>query len=85
MIVVRVELWSARTGQKTELARMHIYNDETGGTFHRNYKGRSLRGRSTKDLDKNIVQRTGEVKNHPAVAKHVWNLVAKMLSSMGYG
>lgn len=27
MIVVRVELWSARTGRRAELARMRIWND----------------------------------------------------------
>lgn len=84
MIVIRVELWSAVTGDRTELARMHICN--VGGTENLgNYDCRTLRGRSTADLDKGHVQRRGQVRGHPRLSQHVWNLVAKALSSMGYG
>ena len=45
MIVIRVELWSAVSGQKSELARMVI--DNIGGTNHLgDYRCRTLRGRS---------------------------------------
>ncbi len=85
MIVVSVQLWSARDGSKTELARMHICNDETGTLALRNYICRVLRGRSTAQLDKLQVQRQGAVKGWPAQRLHVWNLVAMALRNMGYG
>jgi len=85
MIIVSVTLHSARDGSKTELARMEICNDETGTAMRRNYIGRVLRGRSTEQLDRREVHRTGEVKNWPAERAHVWNLVAAMLKSMAYG
>jgi hypothetical protein len=88
LIVVRVELWSARTGKVTELARMGI--DNVGGDLeHRNYRCRTWRGRSKESLDRTMVAgittRTGEVKGHPSPKLHVWYLVAKALRSMGYG
>jgi len=93
MIVVRVELWSAIDGQKTELARMVI--DNVGGTERLgDYRTRTLRGRSEIALhgamrqalnEMGGVQREGEVLRHPRLREHVWNLVAKALVSMGYG
>ena len=93
MIIVRVELWSAVSGDRTELARMVI--DNTGGTNHRrNYRCRTLKGRCTAALNgamKSLpingkgVQREGAVAGHPSLREHVWNLVAKALASMDYG
>lgn len=93
MIVIRVELWSAITGEKTELARMVI--DNVGGTAYRgDYRCRSLRGRDEDALDRSMrtinttqagVQREGRVEGHARLREHVWNLVAKALASMGYG
>lgn len=91
MIVVRVELHSAITGEQTELARMVI--DNIGGTQQiRNYRARTLRGRSREALDRAMrlmgagqVQREGRVLGHPSQREHVWNLVQKALSNMGYG
>lgn len=85
MIVVRVELHSARGRGVTELARMEICNDETGSAERRNYMARTLRGRSTEQLDRRVVQRHGTLKDWPSEALHVWNLVAVLLSRMGYG
>lgn len=85
MIVVRVELWSARTGEKTELARMEIANDGSSGGSLRNYIGRTLRGRSTAQLNSRQMQRQGAIKGWPSERVHVWNLVAAMLTQMGYG
>jgi hypothetical protein len=85
MIVVRVELWSARTGEKTELARMEIANDETGTLAKRNYIARTLRGRSTAQLNKRVTQRETDLKDWPSEAVHVWNLISALLSKMGYG
>lgn len=91
MIVIRVELWSAVTGEKTELARMLV--DNIGGTPSlRNYRVRTLRGRSAIALDRSMVkaattgtQREGRVMGHPSERVHVWNLIAKALTAMGYG
>lgn len=83
MIVVRVELHSAVTGQVSELARMNICN--VGGTATKgDYQCETLRGRSKKDLDRRTVQRSGSVRNYPRLAIHVWHLVARALVSMGY-
>lgn len=95
MIVVRVELWSAVTGETTEIARMLI--DNIGGTHTRgNYRCRTLKGRSRQALDRAMVrtggdgifrtvQREGRVEGHPRLREHVWNLVAKALAATGYG
>lgn len=90
MIVVKVELWSAVDGQKTELARMVI--DNIGGTQTTgNYRSRTLIGRSKDALDRALhnipmkVQREGRVSGHARLREHVWNLVAKALAGMGYG
>lgn len=84
MIVVRVELWSAVSGQRSELARMYICNE--GGTDTKaDYGVRTLRGRSTRDLDLHITQREAKVTGHARLYEHVWNLVAKALTAMAYG
>lgn len=90
MIVVKVELWSAVTGEKSELARMII--DNIGGTYRiGNYRTRTLRGRSKNALERAMsdipmnVTREGRVMRHPRLREHIWNLVAKGLVGMGYG
>lgn len=87
MIVIKVELWSAINGSKTELARMHISNDgEQTVTNHRlgAYDGQTFIGRDTAALDRRTVSKRGRVENWPRADFHVWNLVARMLESMGY-
>lgn len=87
MIVVRVELWSAVTGRKTELARMHICNDgEASLQNHRlgNYLGESFVGRDSAALDKGRVSKRGQVRAWRRHDFHIWNLVRRMLESMGY-
>jgi hypothetical protein len=91
VIIIRVELWSAVSGERTELARMVV--DNIGGTVQRrDYRCRTLRGRSEEALTKAMLslpkgghQRTGFVRGHASLREHVWNLVAKALGSMGYG
>lgn len=93
MLVVKVELWSAITGQKSEIARSVIYN--VGGTQTRgDYHAMAMRGGDEKTLHKNMVDvlrsdvaavHEGSVKDHPRLEQHVWNLVAKALTAMGYG
>lgn len=87
MIIVRVELHSAISGEQTELARMMI--DNVGGTVKRgDYRCRTFRGRSREDLDRSMremtVTREGRVEGHQRLALHVWHLVGKALLSMGY-
>lgn len=84
MIIVRVELHSAISGEVSELARAVI--DNVGGTTTiGNYRVRTLKGRSTCDLDKFVVQRAGSVTGHARLREHIWNLVAKALTATGYG
>lgn len=87
MIIIRVELWSAVTGQITELARMGIDNISGAGEL-RDYNVRTWRGRSKESLDKAMrtetTTRKGKVLRHAALKLHVWYLVGKALKSMGY-
>ncbi len=88
MIVIRVELWSAVDGRKTELARAMIHN-VGGGLKVGDYEGETYRGRSAEALESAMRQskvvRRGKVVGHRRLDLHVWHLVAKMLSAMGYG
>lgn len=88
MIVVKVELWSAVDGTKTELARAMIDNISGGGPL-RDYNTRTYRGRSeaalTAAMLSDTTTRRGKVLRHAAMKEHVWNLVAKALTGMGYG
>ena len=88
MLIVKVELWSAVTGEKTEIARMRIAN--TGGTDTRgNYEVQTLRGSNATQLLVSLVKksytREGSVRNYPRKRHHVWNLVALALEAMEYG
>jgi hypothetical protein len=87
MIIVRVELHSAITGERTEIARAVI--DNIGGTEeHGEYRARSLFGRSGQALDASWrcrrFTREGRVHNHPRKRAHVWVLVARALVALGY-
>lgn len=85
MIIVRVELWSARTGRITELARMRICNDGTGSAETGHYRVATFRGRSKAALDRGIVTRQTEIRDYQRNRLHVWNLVARALEAIGYG
>ena len=81
MIVVKVELHSARDGEVTEIGRTVIANDGTGDRKRRNYDvavGRrgdiSLRGVARP-------VRRGRVENYPAESYSVWRLVIRALRS----
>jgi hypothetical protein len=83
MIIVRVELHSAITGEVTEIACMGIAN--IGGTATLgDYRAATWRGRSRRALAERLVQRTAEVRKYPRLAIHVWHLVARSLVAMGY-
>ncbi len=83
MVIVRVELHSARDGKVTELARMDISN--IGGTRNSgDYAVQTNRGRDKDSLAKRIAQREGKVLGHPRLSQHVWYLVAKALKALNY-
>lgn len=88
MLIVKVELHSAITGKKTEIARMMIDNiggDETRGDYRcRIYRGRDKRALTSAML-RNSTVREGRVLGHRRLALHVWHLVAKALAAMDYG
>ena len=84
MIVVRVELWSAITGKKTEIARMHIVNSGDGSQTLGNYTGQTFAGRNSTALDRRVNVRSAGVDGYPRERLHVWNLVGRMLAAMGY-
>lgn len=87
MIVVRVELHSALTKRRTELARMHIANDgEATLTNPRlgDYHGATFVGRDSAALDREHINRRGTVSGWRRHDFHVWNLVRRMLEAMGY-
>lgn len=99
MLVVKVELHSAITGEVTEIARSIIYNDGAGTRDKGDYKAFTLRGRNKAALDASLeklfksrreiepggITRAAEIKDYPRLRLHVWNLVAKALGKMGYG
>lgn len=82
MIVVKVELHSAITGEVSELARMHIANDGMKSRENPDlgdYKGKTfVKGRPQQ------VARQGAVKDYPRWQLQVWCLVRRMLDSMSY-
>ncbi|MFC3097334.1 hypothetical protein [Alteraurantiacibacter palmitatis] len=88
MIVVKVELHSAITGQVTEIGRMMI-NNVGGSASSGDYQARTYRGRSAETLaramKRNEVTRKGKIEGHARLRLHVWHLIAKALASMGYG
>lgn len=80
MIVIKVELWSARTLQKTVLCSATISN--IGGTLKRGeYKaciGNKHQGGDIRKVH-NRPWRVGEVKAFPRNSYHVWRLVLRAL------
>ncbi len=74
MIVVKIELHSARTHEVTEIGRMHIMN--TGYSDRPewgNYVARLFRRGSRKVL------REASVNDHARLSATVWKLVAKAI------
>jgi hypothetical protein len=90
MLVVRVELHSAITGETTEIARALIYNK--GGTSNRgDYNAMTFKGRDGQAWTRADIKaamdkpmRKGEVLDYPRKSLHVWNLVSRALTAMGY-
>ena len=93
MIVVSVILHSAITGEVKEIARSVIHN--VGGSNELgDYETFACRGRDKDTLQSSMVSilrkkskpvHEGRIERHPRNSQHVWNLVAKSLTAMGYG
>jgi hypothetical protein len=81
VILVRIELHSARTGRVEEIGRMIIANisGKGVGRFHKraDYKVMLLRRGL---VDK--VQREGVVRDYPRLSYSVWRLVFRALKSV---
>jgi hypothetical protein len=90
MLVVRVELHSAITGEISEIARMIIANDGTGTGDSGNYWARAAKGETDNHMISAAIMhesrklRHVEIKDYPRKTKHVWNLVARVLAAMKY-
>lgn len=79
MIVVKIELHSARTGSVTPLGRMVISNDGGSPNAARgDYTARVCRKGST-DFMKPL--RTGHVKDWPRLSYNIWRLVLRSLQN----
>lgn len=79
MIVVKLELHSAITGEVSEIGRTVIYNtgehtDPTLGNY-----GVAVCRRGSTNWKK--PQRSGTVSNYPRLSYNVWRLVARALRS----
>lgn len=83
MIVVKIELWSARTGKVSELGRMLIANDGTSKNPKRgNYDAKILRkGSFTKSWDSAVTTRESRVEDYPRLSYSVWRLVLRCLKN----
>lgn len=91
ILVVRVELHSAITGEISEIARMIIANDGGGTKERGNYWARAAKGTVAKDhmipaaiMHDSRKLRHVEVKDYPRLSKHVWNLIARVLTAMEF-
>jgi hypothetical protein len=88
MLIVRIELHSAKTGKITEIARAEIVNDGAGSASHGNYRAKTVKGAGPRmslgDIRAAKALREAGVTDYPRQHLHVWNLVARLLKAMGY-
>ena len=86
MLVIDVTLHSAITGKRERIASMVIANDGSSSSPTRgNYTGQTYRkGHDVYDRKDEAILRIGAVKGYPRQRLHVWNLVQRMLTQMGY-
>lgn len=80
MLVVKVELHHARTGEVRELGRTVIWNDDTGSREVGHYHVAVCKPDSNNPQDYTCPERRGRVLNHDRAAS-VWSLVLKALQS----
>jgi hypothetical protein len=80
VIVVKVELWSARTGKKTELGRMYVCNDGKNRNPNRgNYDATICRKGKFELEDLSKGTRRTHLNNWPSSSKVIWRLILRLL------
>lgn len=85
MIVVKIELWSAVTGEKTEIGQMVLANDGTSRDIKRgNYDVKlGRRGVTDTKIIWQKPQKQARVELFPRQSFSVWVLVARALKNLG--
>lgn len=78
MLVLKLEMHSAITGEVREIGRTVIYNK--GGSHERGEYGVAVCRRGSTDYH-NKPTRVGEVLNYPRLSYNVWRLVIRSLLS----
>jgi hypothetical protein len=82
MLVVTIDLVSARTGERSMLGRMFVCNEGTGTPERGNYTVEVCRkGSAMPSGLGGHTQRTGEVKSFPRKSYNVWRLISRALLS----
>lgn len=81
MILVKVELHSAITGQVSELGRMYICNEAVRPATERlhDYSVRVMRKGATSIRD--VAYKTGFVHDYPRAELSMWRLVARAIKA----
>lgn len=79
MIVVRIELHSARLSTVKEIGRAYIFNDATGTARRGNYNAMVCRKSNLSKGGPPL--RRGRVEDYPRRAYNVWRLVMRALAS----
>lgn len=84
MLIVKIELHSARTGDTKEIGRLLIDNiSQCGNASKRgDYRVRLLRRGKFHPLQSGAVLREGRVTNYPRLTYSVWRLVYRALQSV---
>lgn len=80
MIVVSIELLSARTGKRSLIGAMTLTNDATGSELRGNYNVKVYRKHPNGGVSESV-QRTARVEDYPRLAYNVWRLVMKALKA----
>ena len=83
MIVVKIELWSAVTGNVTELGRTYIWNDGTCEDPKRGNYNVSVckKGKFKPPIIYRNMTRRGRVENYPRASYNIWRLIIRSLKS----
>lgn len=79
MLIVKIELHSAVTGEVSEIAHMRIINDGTGTRDLGNYDVELMEGRK----DGRRVAMKSRVEGYPRLPYTVWELVRRALGGRG--
>lgn len=87
MIVVKIELWSAVTGARSEIGRMYVANTGAGTDPNRGDYTAAVCRRGSDAVPAPLdptgpkATRTGTVADYPRLSYNVWRLVLRALRS----